>query len=304
MLTLLVTVLATAYFIVPELLTRFVVSLFFIRKASTGTRSEEIMRGVFWAVVPLGIAWLTRNIGWEAIPPNIRANAQTVFGALYSDKLFEQNPAAFYSAFSGFIAFNASLLVRTYLIVCIFAVGFGFIALRLGSVRARLKHWPRTNAVLHWVFMPRISEWHVALSPILVHERKELFVRIDVMTKSDIVYRGTVYEKRIGSDGDLATLVLQNAERMVRADFLRDRTTYEVARVNNPALLKPSTEDYWRKIPGELFLLNGSEISSINIRHIRSVAVLKPKENEELTKAFSALRDEIAKQIEMAQLAK
>jgi len=304
MLTLLVTVLATAYFVVPELLTRFVVSLFFVRKASTGTRSEEIMRGVFWAVVPLTIAWFTRNIGWWTIRPNIAANTQTVFGSLYSDKIFEQNPSAFYRAFNNFVAFNACLLLRTYVIVVLFALLFGFIALRLGSVRAKLKKWPRTTAFLHWAFMPKISEWHVALSPILVHERKELFVRIDVMTKGGILYRGTVFEKRISADGDLATLILKSAQRMIRGDFQRDRTSYEENKGVNPALPKPNPEDYWRDIPGELFLVNGSEISSVNVRHIRSVAVLKPKENEELAKAFSALQAEILKQIEIARLVK
>ena len=124
------------------------------------------------------------------------------------------------------------------------------------------------------------------------------------MTKGGILYRGTVFEKRISADGDLATLILKNAQRMVRNDFQRDRNSYEENKAANPDLQKPNTEDYWRDIPGELFLVNGSEISSVNVRHIRSVKVLKPKENEELTKAFSALQAEIVKQIEAARLAK
>jgi hypothetical protein len=294
MLTLLVTVLATAYFIAPELLTRFVVGFYFVRKASTGTRSEEILRAAFWAVVPLTIAWWTRKIGWlAASSTSIRSDAQTVFSSLYSEKIFEQCPAAFYAAFRNFAAFNLCLLVRTYACVVLGAVLFGWIALRLGTVRTKLKTWPRIANFLHWAFIPRISEWDVALSPMLLHARKELTVRIDVLTKNDILYRGKVYEKRITADGDLATLILQDAQRMLRADFARDRSKYEDQKNDDPSLTKPETDDYWRKIPGEMFLLKGSEIATINVRHIRPVAVLNPKEDQELRKVFAALLEQI-----------
>jgi hypothetical protein len=297
MLTLLVTVLATAYFIVPELLTRFVVSFYFVRKASTGSRSEEILRAAFWAVVPLMFAWWTRNIGWWTVPVNIANDTQVVFSSLYSEKIFEQNPGAFYAAFRDFVTFNVCLLIRTYAIVVLGAALFGWIALRLGTVRRRLKSWPRTANFLHWAFVPRISEWDVALSPMLVHARKELIVRIDVLTKNGILYRGYVYEKRITSDGDLATLILEGAQRMVRADFMRDRSAYEDTKTSDPTLAKPDTEDYWRKIPGEMFLLSGSEIATVNVRHVRPVGVLNPKEHEDLQKAFAALRQQIEKHV-------
>ena len=84
---------------------------------------------------------------------------------------------------------------------------------------------------------------------------------------------------------------------MVRADFIRDRSAYEDKKASNPSLVKPDTEDYWRKIPGEMFLLSGSEIATINVRHVRPVGVLNPKKHEELQKAFAALRDQIEKQV-------
>jgi hypothetical protein len=297
MLTLLVTVLATAYFLVPELLTRFLVSFYLVRKAPTGTRSEEILRAAFWAVAPLTIAWWTRHVGWWTVPSNIAADTQTVFSSLYSDKSFDQNPAAFYSALSGFVAFNLCLLLRTYLIVVVGAIAFGWIAVRLGTVREKLKSWPRITGFLHWAFMPRISEWHVALSPILVNARKELTVRIDVMTKSGLLYRGNVFEKRINADGDLATLILQNAQRMIRAEYVRDRSTYEARKEAEPSLVKPSTEDYWHKIPGEMFLLNGSEIATVNVRHVRSMVSLQPEQSQELIRAFAALRQQMEKHL-------
>ncbi|HWB33310.1 MAG TPA: hypothetical protein VG714_09070 [Acidobacteriaceae bacterium] len=292
MLTLLVTVLATAYFLVPELLARFFIGLRLSRRPATGSRSEEVLRAAFWAIVPLIIAWCTRHLRPFAVPSGISTNSIKVFTALYSDKAFEADPAGFYAALGQFARFNLYLLSRTYLLVILGALSFSWIALRLGTLRARLKS-PRINSLLHWIFIPRISEWDVALSPMLVHARKELIVRIDVMTKGGILYRGTVFEKRVTSDGDLATLVIKNAQRMVRADFLKDRAEYEQKKEQQPELKKPDTENYWRDIPGELFLLNGSEIATINVRHVRSVAVLKPSEDERLRAILAAIREQL-----------
>jgi hypothetical protein len=297
MLTLLVTVLATAYFVVPELITRCVVSFFFVRKASTGTRSEEILRASFWAVVFILCAWSTRNIGWWTCPPGITRNSQVVFNALYSDKLFEQDPAAFYSAFKGFAAFNGCLLLRTYIFVAVGAFIFVLMARRLGWFRAKLKNWRWINGLMHSAFMPRISEWHVALSPMLVHKPKELKVRVDVMMKGGILYRGIVFEKRISSDGGLATLILKDAQRMLRDEFVRDRSAYEEKKNDDPTPLKPDTEDYWRKIPGEMFLVNGDEIATINVRHVRPVAIINPKGDQELQKVFAELYEHLGKHL-------
>jgi len=290
MLTLLVTVLATAYLVVPELLTRFVVSFYFVRKARTGTRSEEILRASFWAIVPVLVAWSTRDIGWLTVPGDIPHSTQIVFAALYSDKLFEHDPAAFYAAFHVFAVFNIYLLLRTYFFVILGAISFGWIAKRLGAVRARLKHWPKTANFLHWLFMPRISESHIALSPMLLKGQDEFTVRIDVMLKNGILYRGNVFEKRISAAGDLATLILEDTERMIRDEYTRDRTAYETIKSTDPAALKPDTEAYWRKIPGEMFLVNGSEIATVNVRHVRPVGVLKPREDVELTETLLAIR--------------
>jgi hypothetical protein len=301
MLTLLLTVLATAYFVVPALLTRYIFDFYFIRKASTGSKSEEILRAAFWASVPLALAWCTRHIGYWKVPQGSIVSAQKVFAALYSEKLFDSDPQGFYGAFRDLIHFNFLLLLRTYSIVILFATAFGWIAVRLGTVRAGLRSWPRLASLLHWAFMPRISEWHVALSPILLNERKELIVRIDVMMKNGILYRGNVFEKRLTAEGDLATLILKDAQRMMRDDFIRDRTSYEKNKTAHPNIAKPNTEDYWRKIPGELFLLNGSEIASVNVRHVRPVGVLKPAEDEGLSKALAELREQLDRHIEERQ---
>lgn len=64
---------------------------------------------------------------------------------------------------------------------------------------------------------------------------------------------------------------------MVRDDYVRDRSAYEKRKTEDASAVKPNTEDYWRTIPGEMFLLNGSEIATVNVRHVRPVGVLKPE---------------------------
>jgi hypothetical protein len=50
-------------------------------------------------------------------PADIAQNTQTVFSSLYSDKIFELNPAGFYAALRELAALNACLRIRTYSIV-------------------------------------------------------------------------------------------------------------------------------------------------------------------------------------------
>ena len=220
------------------------------------------------------------------------------FADLYSEKSFEQNPAAFYAALSVFARFSVCILGRVYLFVILGSIVFGWIAIHLGAIRTRLKRWPRTTRLLYWALMPRISEWHIALSPILVQAQRDLTVRIDVLTKSGTLYRGNVFEKRITADGNLATLILQNAQRMIRDEFRKDRANYEQQKNGDPGIHKPDTEEYWKDIPGELFLLNGAEIATVNVRHVRPLGVLRPNEDAELLKAFAALSEQLKQRLE------
>lgn len=206
-----------------------------------------MLRAAFWAIVPLILAWWTRHLGPLMVPSGVSANAMKVFTDLYSDKSFDADPAGFYSALGQFVRFNVRLLGRVYLLVVLGALSFSWVALRLGTFRAHVKS-PWINSFLHWVFIPRISEWDVALSPMLVHARKELIVRIDVMTKGGILYRGTVFEKRVTSDGDLATLVIKNTQRMIRADSLETAPNTSRRRNNNR-----SSESRIRKTIGAIY---------------------------------------------------
>jgi len=110
------------------------------------------------------------------------------------------------------------------------------------------------------------------------------------MTKGGTLYRGNVFEKRISGDGELATLILKNAERMIRDDFYKSQVECEVINRADPAAAQPDTESYWRSIPGEMFLLNGSEISTVNVRHVRPVTLLKQDGDDDMMKVFAEIR--------------
>jgi len=116
MLTLLVTALATAYFVIPELLSRFILNVFLTRRVLTSPKSEELMRAALWAIVPLSVAWWTRNYWFLwccRYPPGAASAVGEVFGGLFSQKIFESSPQIFYGALPTFIGVNACLLLRT-----------------------------------------------------------------------------------------------------------------------------------------------------------------------------------------------
>src|SRR6266851_78710 len=153
MLTLLVTILATAYFVVPELLSRFVLGYFLIRKAMTAPKSEELMRGAFWAIFPLVIAWYTRNLFICKLPSGAAQSVKIVFIDLYSDKLTAAQYSDFFDAIATFARANFCLLVRTYLIIIGASVFLGALARKFGWVRERVKRRPILSKLLHWAVL-------------------------------------------------------------------------------------------------------------------------------------------------------
>ncbi|WP_158821065.1 hypothetical protein [Granulicella sp. S156] len=289
MLTLLLTVLATAYFVVPLLLCRTVVGCFLIRRSMAASKSEELMRGALWSIIPLVIAWSTRNLLLFRFPADAKAKAEIVFTALYSDKLFDELHLVFFPSFIGFVHANLSLLARIYLVVLIASVILGLIARNFGVVRAQFRRHGRLTKWMHLLVLPLISEWHIALSPMLLHDRDQYGIEVDVMMKGGVLYRGRVSEKKIGSDGSLQTLLLDKPDRFRHNDFVRDCSAYE-AQDDKSVVAKPISSEYWRPIPGDLFLLVGSEISSVNVRHtLRTLISVNPLEDKNLTKLISEL---------------
>ena len=130
----------------------------------------------------------------------------------------------------------------------------------------------------------------------LLKDPKQYSVSVDVMTKGGVLYRGAVNEKAIGPDGKLETLILTSVDRFLHPEFVRARTAYESLDEKVPEK-KPVADTYWRRIPGELFLITGSEISTVNVRHVSTVSSSNPSEDEELIKILANLNDKLQERL-------
>ncbi len=250
------------------------------------------MRGALWALLPLLLAWWTRNWPVYAMPSNILANVRIVSSSLYSEKSFDQQANIFFGAAKIVAAANFCLLSRIYLFVTLASATLGMMARDFGRLRTRVADHRILSKMLHALVLPRISEWHLALSPMLLANPRQYSVGVDVMTKGGVLYRGNVNEKVIGQDGTLQTLILTSVDRFLYSEFTRARTAYE-SLPNKKDAKKPLNEEFWRHIPGELFVIVGSEVTSVNVRHVSTVFSAKPNEDAELSKILVSLNDKL-----------
>src|ERR1700674_4616809 len=88
--------------------------------------------------------------------------------------------------------------------------------------------------------LPRISSWHILLRS--VSHPKSVDIRVDVMTKRDILYRGTVKELMLTPDGALSGLLITKPFRYQREKFIDDLKKYS----EGPPKIegKPNTDNY------------------------------------------------------------
>ena len=111
----------------------------------------------------------------------------------------------------------------------------------------------------------------------------------DVLTKSDKLYQGELSDKVLAADGSLVSITLTDPRRF-------DRLAYLQAKGSSP---KPSSQDFWKPIPTNMFLVLASDINTINLRYVprgHSVQPLKSGSPE-----LVALLQSIAEQVQAAQ---
>ena len=268
MIALISTFLVAAYFLGPDLFSRWILGFVVQRRNITQSKSEEITRGVMWAIIPLFAAWVLRHVGPLALPPNSRIDIQMFFSGLYSDSFFKEHQQDFFAAAGSFLWLNACILFRLYFIILLSAILLDVLIIKYGSVRHHLTSSAKKSKALARVctpalrllstlVLPRISEWHVILSPFLLPST-EMNIGVDILTKTGVVYSGALEDKAIGSDGNLLTLTLREPKRFRRDQYLEDLKKLPV----------PEIETYWKPIPGNLFVIMGSDIANINVRHL------------------------------------
>jgi len=255
-LALLVSLLIALYLLGPDLISRWILAFVVPRKTLVQSRGEEITRAILWAAIPLAAA-----IAWAIAAGSLRhagqlSDIQTVFSGLYSDRYFEANQAAFFVSVHNFFWMNLCLLWRLYALVILIAILFNGIIRRYRIWSSSRSRWVRH--FLTFIILPRISEWHVLLSEMLL-PAGPFVLTADVLTRNNTLYQGLVKDKMLNPDGSLHAVTLANPRR-----FLRDE--FHTAQSANPEI---DSADFWKSIPGNLFVILGSDIVNLNLKYIR-----------------------------------
>ncbi len=265
MLALLLSSLIAVYLLGPDLVSRFILSFQVPRRNIVQSRGEEVAAAIFIAAVPLAFAAAWAFAGGALRREGGLDDLANVFSGLYSEKYFEANRQTFFSSLHAFAWMNFSLLWRLYLLVAAIAIAFNWLIKNYNRIwnryrRGRLK--PPVDFLLDSIVLPRISEWHVLLSGMRLPPGPFLLVA-DILTKSNTLYQGRIQDKMLHADGSLHTVTLASPRRFLREEFhLAQAAGQQVGQV-------PDSSDYWKSIPGNLFVIMGSDIVNLNLKYIR-----------------------------------
>lgn len=281
MLALVISLLVALYILGPDLMSRWILGFVVPSKFRVPNKSEELTRAVVWSVGPFLLSyWICRKFG--VIPPLGGVDMiERLFSGLYSEEIFKMDRAGFFTTMHEFIRVNRSLLAFMYSFVIVGSIILDFVIIRYGVWRHRLRNWPRMRALLAVLVLPRVSEWHVLLSGMLLADTRAQ-VWVDILTKSDALYKGRLNDRMLGADGSLINITIEGVERFKRQQYLDER------KVNGDA----RREDFWRRVEGRVFVIMAAEISSINIRHTYT-SVEPWGELEDMNDALNRLREKI-----------
>ncbi len=283
-----VSVLFALYVVGPDAFSRFVIGLTVPRRAVVLTRSEEISRALVWAAGSFFLAyvWCRVEGTWGTVwqPASFR----TCFAGLYSEKIFEANQGLWFQSLHDVLWANFRLLWRLYVCVLLLSCLLTLLTHFYGVVRDRLPNWGWLKNGFAALVLPRVAQWHVYLSQLLLGDRRR-FISLDILTKSDKLYQGELAEKALSADGTLVSVTLASPRRF-------DRSAYTKAK---EAGMAPAPEDFWKVIPTNMFVVMASDINTINLRYLprdRSVRGLKSG-----SPALTELLKLIGEQVKAAQ---
>ncbi len=261
MLTLAVTFLVALYLLGPDLVSRWIIGFVAPRRSVPVNRGEQITRAVLWAAIPLLAAslwvWKRGVMGqwghWSAVDNVYACLSSTCTGA---------DRTNLSGSLRGFVGMNFSLLWREYLLVVLGALAFTQLIVHFAALRRMGKSmWYREG--LASLVTSQLVDWHVWLSGMLLPE-DGLTLVADVLTRSGTLYQGTVGKRTLGADGSLQTLTLTMPRRFLRDDF--HAAALEAEKAGKTA----DREAFWREIPGNIFILMGSDITNLNILYVRA----------------------------------
>lgn len=287
MIALVLTLLVAVYVLGPDLIARWILGFVAPRKNLVQSRSEEVAHGVLWSIIPLAIAWMLRHVGPFSLPSNSRGDLQTFFSGLYSQSYFDQHRQEFFSSAGSFINLNICLAARLYAVVVLGSLTLDILIGNYG----RMRNWTASHRRLAWLrvplsslILPRVSPWHVILSHMLLPSR-DMNIEVDVLTKTDVLYQGALQDKILAQDGSLQSLTLENPKR-----FQRDK--YLEAQKDAPDV---EPEEFWKPVPGNLFVIMASDITNLNIRQLPSSVGRFGQEFEDVARAMKRLEETVQK---------
>jgi len=281
-LALVVSFLVAVYLLGPNLVARFILGFIVPRKNLVQSRWEEFTRAVLWAAIPLVIAVLWAVKTGAIAKVGQVADLETVFSGLYSERYFGAHRAEFFSSLRSFFWMNLALLLPLYSLIVGVSILFNFLILHYNSIRNTLKS-TQMKTLLATIVLPRVSEWHVLLSDMLLPS-KNLVLTADVLTKSNTLYQGRVQDKMLNSDGSLHSVTLASPRRFLREQFQKAKD----------GLPDTEIDDFWHNIPGNLFIVMGSDIVNLNLRYVREIAFASgssPEEVEVLRRLLARLTE-------------
>lgn len=276
------------YILGPDAFSRFVVGLTVPRRAVILTRSEEVSRALIWAAISFFFAYVWCRAGgtWAEVwrPGALRL----CFAGLYSEAFFRAHQDAWFGSLHQVLWLNFSLLWRLYVSVLVLSVILTLLTHFYGVVRDWLPNWGWLKNAFAALVLPRVAQWHVYLSNLLLGDRN-LFISLDILTRSDKLYQGELADKALAPDGSLVSVTLANPRRFDREAYLKDKD-----RLDDPA-----TELYWTTIPTNMFVVMASDINTINLRYLPRNRSLRPLKtgSPELERLLSS----IAKQVDAAR---
>jgi hypothetical protein len=263
MLALTLTIITAVFILGPELISRYILGFVVPRRTIQQTRSEEVSRAALTAIVPLGIAlaWIAfrHAVEWGAI----KSDVNTYTAAIISDKFLDAHLPQFFQSAKTVASVCWSLAWRLYAVLIIYVLALNFVIVNYGELRNSkwMSRHQGCRKLLATFVLPRISEWHVLLKS--VSDRKSVDIRVDVVTRRDVLYRGKIEDILLAPDGALSGLLLTEPLRYQREKYLDDLKKYSQEPKTGA---KPHPDKYWKEIPGHAFLVMSTHIETINLR--------------------------------------
>ena len=267
MLAVVVSAIFALYVLGPDAFSRVVLGFTVPRRSVLLSRSEEVSRALIWAIASFGLAYC-----WAAFDGSLRmlwnpVSLKICFSGVYSEQFFNANRDLWFSSLADTLKLNRCLLLRTYSVVLLLSIVLSLFTHFYGVVREHLPAWNWLRKAFAAIVLPRVAQWHVLLSGLLLGDRS-LSIHLDILTKSDKLYQGEFADKALAADGSLVSVTLAKPRRF-------DREPYVQAKQSGT---KPAIDAFWKSIPTNMFLVMASDIHTMNLRYLprnRSVRPLK-----------------------------